>query len=134
MTTPDGRAQNYLLGLLFCRTSRIKIYQSISKTTVHSCQNKCLTACPSLASFAFMVFLFRNSLQNSQNILFSFLSNLSHFYLFFHASWYFCVFWVEAGVLDTVLISLSSDYCFPPKKEYSELCTCFRFNILRLTF
>ena len=28
-----------------------------------------------------------------------------------------------------MLISLLSDDCFPPKKEYSELCTCFRFTL-----
>ena len=40
------------------------------------------------------------------------------------------VFLVKAGVSDAVLISLSSDDCFPPKKEYSGPYTCFRFNIL----
>ena len=48
-----------------------------------------------------------------------------------------CVFFfflVKAGVSDAVVISLSSDDGFPPKKEYSEPCTYFRFDILWLTF
>ena len=36
--------------------------------------------------------------------------------------------------LDAVLIFLSSDDCFPPRKEYSEPYSCFRFDILRVTF
>ena len=39
-----------------------------------------------------MIFLFRNSLQNLRNILFSFPSNLSHLCLSFHASPYLRVF------------------------------------------
>ena len=119
---------------------------------VHGCQNKCLTVCPSLALCAFrlsvwklfvpilrrycMFFLFGNSLQNSQKILFSFPSNLSHLYLppclLVLACFFF--FLVKAGVSDAVVISLSSDDGFPPKKEYSEPCTYFRFDILWLTF
>ena len=73
--------------------------------------------------------LFGNSLQNSQNILFPLPSKLSHLYYFsFHGNLH--VFLVEAGVSDSVLISLSSDDCFPPKKEYSGPFTCFHFNIL----
>ena len=60
-----------------------------------------------------LFFLFRNSLQNSQNILFSFPSNLSHLYLSFHASWSLRFLLVGGGVSDAVLISLSSDDCFP---------------------
>ena len=41
---------------------------------------------------------------------------------------------VGAGVSDSVLISLSSDNNVPPKKEYSEPCTCFHFDILWLMF
>ena len=59
-----------------------------------------------------LFFLFRNSLQNAQNILFSFPSNFSHLYLSFHASWSLHFLLVRAGVLDAVLISLSSDDCF----------------------
>ena len=32
------------------------------------------------------------------------------------------------------LVSLSSDNCVPPKKEYGESCTCFYFDILWLMF
>ena len=60
-----------------------------------------------------LFFLFRNYLQNSQNILFSFPSNLSHLYLSFHASWSLRFLLVGGGVSDAVLISLSSDDCFP---------------------
>ena len=81
-----------------------------------------------------MFFLFENSLQNLQNILFSFSSNLSHLYLSFHASYYVHAFLVKACVSDAVSISLSSDDCFPPKKDYSEPCTCFCFDILWLMF
>ena len=59
-----------------------------------------------------LFFLFRNYLQNSQNILFSFPSNLSHLYLSFHASWSLRFLLVRGGVSDAVLISLSSDDCF----------------------
>ena len=79
-------------------------------------------------------FLFGNSLENAQNILISFPSSHSHLYLSFHASWYLHVFLVKAGVSDPVLISLWYDDCLPPKKEYSEPCTCFHFNILWLMF
>ena len=41
---------------------------------------------------------------------------------------------VGAGVSDSVLISLLSGNNFPPKKEYSEPCTCFCFDILWLMF
>ena len=47
---------------------------------------------------------------------------------------FFFFFLVKAGVSDAVVISLSSDDGFPPKKEYSEPCTYFRFDILWLTF
>ena len=60
-----------------------------------------------------LFFPFRNYLQNSQNILFSFPSNLSHLYLSFHASWSLRFLLVGGGVSDAVLISLSSDDCFP---------------------
>ena len=40
-----------------------------------------------------MFLLFGNSVQNVQNILFSFPSNLGHFNLSFHAFWNLCVFW-----------------------------------------
>ena len=40
-----------------------------------------------------------------------------------------CVFFGRRRCLNTVFISLLSDDCFPPKKEYSELCTCFRFSL-----
>ena len=162
-----------LLGLVFRRTSRIKIYWSFSKTTDHShhfqffldvcylflqvniwnctahgCQNKCLTVCLLLALCAFnSCCLFGNySFQSSGSIArFSysgiltehfdpFPSNHSHLYLSFHASWYLRVFLVKAGVSDAVSISLWSDDCFPPKKECSEPCTCFRFDILWLIF
>ena len=73
-----------------------------------------------------MFFLFRSSLQNSRNILFSFLSNLSHLYFSFHASRYLRVFLAEAGVSNAVLISLSSDDCFPPKKLSSS--TAFHYK------
>ena len=59
-----------------------------------------------------LFFLFRNYLQNSQNILFSFPSNLSHLYLSFHASWSLRFLLVRGGVSDAVLISLSSSDCF----------------------
>ena len=65
---------------------------------------------------------------------FVFLSFKPQPFLSFHASWYLHVLLVEAGVSDAVLISLSSDDCFPPKKEYSGPCTGFRFNILWLMF
>ena len=45
-----------------------------------------------------LFFLFRNYLQNSQNILFSFPSNLSHLYLSFHASWSLRFLLVRGGV------------------------------------
>ena len=46
-----------------------------------------------------------------------------------------CFFFLAgAGVSDAVLISLSSDDCFPPKEEYNEPYTCFHFDILWLTF
>ena len=41
-----------------------------------------------------------------------------------------CFFLVGAGVSDALLISLSSVDYFPPKKDYSEPCTCFPFDIL----
>ena len=74
------------------------------------------------------------SLENTQNILFSFPSNLSCLYLSFHASRNLCVFLVRAGVSDAVLISLSSVDCFPSKKDHSEPCTCFPFDLIWLTF
>ena len=77
-----------------------------------------------------MFFLCENSLQNWENILFSFPSNLSHLYLSFHASWNLSVFLARAGVSDAVLISLTSDDCFPPKKEYTGPYSCCRFDIL----
>ena len=78
-------------------------------------------------------FLFENSLtKNAEH--FVFLSFKPQPFLSFHASWYLHVLLVEAGVSDAVLISLSSDDCFPPKKEYSGPCTGFRFNILWLMF
>ena len=40
-----------------------------------------------------------------------------------------CVFLGRSRCLNTVFISFLSDDCFPPKKEYSELCTCFRFTL-----
>ena len=75
-----------------------------------------------------MFFPFGNSLQNSQNILFSFSSKWSHLYLSFHDSWNFRVFLIRgaAGIVGVVLLSWS---CFPPKKELSELWTCFRLDI-----
>ena len=36
--------------------------------------------------------------------------------------------------LPQCLVSLSSDNCVPPKKEYGESCTCFYFDILWLMF
>ena len=61
-------------------------------------------------------------------ILFSFSSIWSHLYLSFHNSWNFRVFLVgaAAGVAGVMLISWS---CFPPRKEFSELWTCFRLDI-----
>ena len=77
--------------------------------------------------------LFENSLtKNAEH--FVFLSFKPQPFLSFHASWYLHVLLVKAGVSDAVLISLSSDDCFPPKKEYSGPCTGFRFNILWLMF
>ena len=83
-----------------------------------------------------MFFLFWNSLQNSQNILFSFPSNLRICICPFMSpgTSVFFLFLARAGVSDAMLISLSSHDCFPPKKEYSEPYTCFHFNILWLTF
>ena len=43
-------------------------------------------------------------------------------------------FLVGAGVSDAALISLSSVDCFPSKKDYSEPCTCFPFDLIWLTF
>ena len=58
-------------------------------------------------------FLFENSLtKNAEH--FVFLSFKPQPFLSFHASWYLHVLLVEAGVSDAVLISLSSDDCFPP--------------------
>ena len=98
-----------------------------------------LIACPSLASCAFMLsfwkffvpifreycifLLFGNSLQNSAICIYPSMTPGT------------CVFFCLGQVFqsDIVLISLSSDDCFPPKKEYSEPCTCFCFDILLLT-
>ena len=63
-----------------------------------------------------MFFRFGYSLQNSQNILFSFPSNINHLYL---SSWNKHVFLARAGDSDAVLISLPPDDCFPPKKDYN---------------
>ena len=79
-------------------------------------------------------FLFGNSLQISQNILLSLPSNLGHLYFPSMPPGNLHDFLVKAGVSDAVLLSLSSDYCFPLQKEYSGPCTCFRFNILWLIF
>ena len=62
-------------------------------------------------------FLFGNSLQVSQNILFSLSSNLGHLYFPSMPPGNLHVFLVKAGVSDAVLLSLSSDYCFPLDKE-----------------
>ena len=68
-------------------------------------------------------FLFENSLQKMQNIiLFSFPSNLSP-YLSMPPST--CLFFWSKQVFQ--IISLSSDDCFPPKKEYSGPYTGFCF-------
>ena len=114
---------------------------------VHICQNKCLTVFPSLTSLASCAFrlsvwklfvpivreycmflLFGNSLQNSQNILFSFPSNLSHFQLSFHALILeLACFFGGSRCLNSVLISLVSDDFFPPKKEYSQLVSVLTY-------
>ena len=57
---------------------------------VHSSQKKCLTVCPSLTSLASCAF--RLSVW-TLFLLFSFPSNLSHFYLSFHAFWDLRVSW-----------------------------------------
>ena len=70
--------------------SRVKIYWSISKTTDHSYHFQIFSyrSTGSIACFS----LFGNSLQNSQNILFSFPSNINHLYL---SSWNKHVFGLE---------------------------------------
>ena len=104
-------------------------------------------ACPSLAPWYMYVLsgcLFRNYLIRSSRVLQvfpfrEFSTKLSEHFVspsfkaqpfVFSFRGNLHVFLVEAGVSDSVLISLSSDDCFPPKKEYSGPFTCFRFNIL----
>ena len=103
------------MGLVFRKTSRIKIYWSIGKTTDHSYHFQIVfffRSSGSISCFSFREF------STKQNILFSYRSNLSHFIFILP-----CLL-VRAGVSDSVLISLSSDNNFPPKKEYSEPWTC----------
>ena len=92
---------------------------------VHSGQNKCLTVCPSLTSLASCAF--RLSVW-TLFLLFSFPSNLSHFYLSFHAFWDLRVFWSKQ-VFKYCVHFFFIWWLLPPKKEYSELCTCFRFTL-----
>ena len=65
---------------------------------------------------------------NAQNILFCFSSQWSHLYFSFHDSWNFRVSSIgaAAGIVGVVLLSWS---CFPLKKVFSELWTCFRLDI-----
>lgn len=73
--------------------------------------------------------LFGNSLQNAQNIHFVFFFiKVEPFYLSFHDSWNFRVFLIRA-VAGTVGVMLLSRSCFPPKKVFSDVGTCFRLDI-----